>query len=242
MLTELHYLSLSQIVPLLTPCLYLLYPKVVCVTGTSSEYGEIRWFTHSWKARREVELQFSYQFPSCFKIGVICMVTCFFAFFKGGKQGPLYLKTYDCILKLSTWAVSVDQRHLLLVNTGEQDFCKQVPNKICVWEELQKNYSLRNQRQWKETHTQKKQETGNFSYLIWLLVLIPVQHFMLGKVPFDTGISTHLTLRFLHKQHSSEIFEQPPCWRLVSCEYIVLYPIFQVFFLCVLNTYIKIWV
>lgn len=167
------------------------------------------------------------------------MVTCFFVFLKGGKQGPPDLKTYDCILKLSNWAVSINQHHLLLVQTGEQDFCKQVLHKICVWEELQKNYSLRNQRQWKETHP-KKQEADNFSYLIQHLVLIPVQHLMLGKVPFNTGISTHLTLSFLHERHSSEIFEQPPCWRLISCEHIFLYPIFQVFFLYVLNTYIEI--
>lgn len=60
------------------------------------------------KGGREVELQVSYAFPSCFKKLVIRLLTCFFVFLKGEKQGPPNLKTNHYILKLSSWAVSAD--------------------------------------------------------------------------------------------------------------------------------------
>lgn len=135
------------------------------------------------KARREIELQFSHLFPRCFKRLFICMMTCFFVFLKEEKQEPPNLKTYNGILKVSSWVISIDQHHLWpehrrgLVKTGEEDFCNLAPYKMMCLGGASKKLQLEE----KETVKGNTHKKARDRYLFWS-DFQPNWHFVLRPV------------------------------------------------------------
>lgn len=92
-----------------------------------------------------------------------------------------------------------------------------------VWEELLRNYSLREKRQWKETYT-RKQETDTFSDFISNLTSTSCYdlscaltnfHYTFNNFPgapsphagkaLSTAVNTHLTFSFLHSVHLTSL-------------------------------------
>lgn len=101
------------------------------------------------KARREVELQFSYLFPRCFKKWVIYKRTYSMSSLKKENSYP----KYQCIWKLSGRTVSVLQHHLLPEHRRDllkrttilwfYNFCSKHLIKWWIWEEFLRNHSLK---------------------------------------------------------------------------------------------------